>query len=117
MPTKAELERQVKSLKLQLANALAETRGTRDEEAEVTELRQCNEHLCSQLNKLQTQLERERSARQEAESALLEKQHLVAPLQQERSIGMLQRPMHTLSISTPDVSVGQSNDPPPSGDR
>ena len=60
MPTKAEQERQVKSLKLQLAKALAETRGTRDEEAEVTELCQCNEHLCSQLNKLQTQLERER---------------------------------------------------------
>ena len=45
MPTKAELERQVKSLKLQLANALAETRGTVDEGGEVTELRQCNEHL------------------------------------------------------------------------
>ena len=60
MPTKAELERQVKSLKLQLANALAETRGTMDEGTEVTEFRQCNKHLRSQLNKLQTQLERER---------------------------------------------------------
>ena len=51
MPTKAKLECQVKSLKLQLANALAETRGTMDEGAEVTELRQFNKHLRSQLNK------------------------------------------------------------------
>ena len=124
MPTKAQLERQVKSLKLQLANALAETRGTVDEGAEVTELRQCNEHLRSQLNKLQTRLERERSARQEAELALLEKQHLVE-LEQERSrgvtvatehsrytremaaqrelIGMLERQVHTLTNSTTRV--------------
>ena len=60
MPTKAELERQVKSLKLQLANALAETRGAMDEGTEVTKLCQCNEHLRLQLNKLQTQLEQER---------------------------------------------------------
>ena len=39
MPTKAELERQVKSLKVQLTNALAEARGTPCEKAaEVTEL-------------------------------------------------------------------------------
>lgn len=39
MPTVAELEHQDKSLKLQLANALAEACGTPDEEAaEVTEL-------------------------------------------------------------------------------
>ena len=129
MPTKAELERQVKSLKLQLANALAETRGTVDEGAEVTELRQCNEHLRSQLNKLQTRLERERSARQEAELALLEKQYLLVELEQERSrgvtvatehsmytreiaaqrelIGMFERQVHTLS--TTDASAGQIN--------
>jgi len=139
MPTKAELERQVKSLKLQLANALAETRGTVDEGAEVTELRQCNEHLRSQLNKLQTRLERERSARQEAELALLEKQHLLVELEQERSrgvtvatehsryrremeaqrelIGMLERQVHTLTNSATDASAGQiNNEPPPSND-
>ena len=88
MSTKAELERQVKSLKLHMANALAETRGTVDEGTEVTELRQCNEHLRSQLNKLQTRLERERSARQEAELVLLEKQHLLVELEQERSRGV-----------------------------
>ena len=39
MPTKAKPESQVKSLKVQLTNALAEARGTLDEEAaEVTEL-------------------------------------------------------------------------------
>ena len=69
MPTKAELERQVKSLKLELANALAETRGTPDEEAaEVTELRQRNESLCTQLSELQAQLELEKSARQQRRS-------------------------------------------------
>ena len=137
MPTKAELERQVKSLKLQLANALAETRGTVDEGAEATKLRQCNEHLRSLLNKLQTRLERERSVRQEAELALLEKQHLLVELEQERShgvtlatehtrytremaaqrelIGMLERQVNTLTNSTMDASAGQiNNEPPPS---
>ena len=147
MPTKAELERQVKSLKLELANALAETRGTPDEEAaEVTELRQRNESLCTQLSELQAQLELEKSARQKAELALLEKQQTLVPeLEQERTrgvtqateqlrqdlehrhrremdaqselIGMLKLQVHALSTGTSDASVGRiNNDPPPSND-
>ena len=63
MPIKAELEHQVKSLKVQLTNALAEARGTLD----VTELQRCNKSLCTQLSELQAQLELEKSARQKAE--------------------------------------------------
>ena len=91
MSTKAELERQVKSLKLELANALAEARGTPDEEAaEVTELRQRNESLCTQLSELQAQLELEKSARQKVELALLEKQQTLVELEQERTRGVTQ---------------------------
>ena len=148
MPTKAELECQVKSLKVQLTNALAiEARGTPDEEtAEVTELQRRNEGLCTQLSELQAQMELEKSARQEAEQALLEKQQLLVELERERSreviqateqlrqdlerrykskmdaqlelIGMLKRQVHT-PTGTSDVSVGQINNDSPlsSGSR
>ena len=64
MPTKAELEHQVRPLKLQLAYALEGARGIPDDEApEVAELRQRNETLSTQLHELQAQLESEQSAR------------------------------------------------------
>ena len=141
MPTKAELERQVKSLKLHLANALAEARGTPDKEAaEVTELRQRNESLCTQLSELQAQLELEKSARQKAELVLLEKQQTLVELEQERTrgvtqateqlrqdlehrhrrkmdaqlelIGMLKLQVQALSTGTSDASVGRINNDP-----
>ena len=51
MLTKAKLERKIKSLKLQLTNALAKARSIPDEEAvEVIELQLCNENLYKQLH-------------------------------------------------------------------
>ena len=86
MPIKAELEHQVKSLKVQLTNALAEARGTLD----ITELQLRNESLCTQLSELQAQLELEKSARQKAEYALLEQQQLMVDLEWERSREVIQ---------------------------
>lgn len=91
MPTKAELERQVKSLKLQLATALAETRGTTedgdsavtDHTATLRDLQKHNDTLSAQLRELQEQLEVEKAARCEAEQATLEKQRRLVNLERE----------------------------------
>ena len=146
MPTKAKLERQVRSLKLQLANALEGARGIPDDKApEVAELRQRNETLSTQLHELQAQLESEQSARYAAEMALLEKQQALVEMEQETTlrvtqateqlrqdlesrhkreikaqmelIGMLRLQTHTRSTHTSDESTGRiNNDPPPSSD-
>ena len=146
MHTKAELERQVRSLKLQLANALEGARGIPDDKApEVAELRQRNETLSTQLHELQAQLESEQSARYAAEMALLEKQQALVEMEQETTlrvtqtteqlrqdlesrhkreikaqvelISMLRLQTHTRSTHTSDESTGRiNNDPPPSSD-
>ena len=53
MLTKAELERQVKALKRQLSEASEGERGRADDKAlELSELRQQNETLCTQLHEI-----------------------------------------------------------------
>ena len=47
MPTKAKLEHQLKSLKIQLANVLAVICGTSNEEVELTELHDLYQHYMS----------------------------------------------------------------------
>ena len=92
MPTKAELERQVKSLKLQLAQALAygarggqDPEGTTNHSAALMELQQqCNHTLNKQLSELQTELSELWAQLQSARcQALVVKQQTIVELERE----------------------------------